>query len=95
MPAYRRIPQTPEEKVQTERRARQQRAKNVEMISTKIHALFWCALATFTLVSTDFLRKVFESERVNRLYFNLALVCIGVNTVLGFYLCIYIPYIAR
>ena len=95
MAPYRRVPQTSEEKVQTERRARQQRVKTVETISTKIHALFWCSLAAFTLVSTDFIKTALESELVNRFYFNLALVSIGINTVLGVYLCVYVPYIAR
>ena len=96
MPAYRRVP-TNEEKTTAaaEKQQRQQRQKTVETISTKIHALIWCILAGVTLVSTDFLVVIFESDKVNRLYFNLALICIAINTVIGFYLCIYVPYIAR
>ena len=58
-------------------------------------AVFWCVLAGFVLVKTDFISVAFMSPTVNRSYFNLALVCIAINTVIAFYLCIYLPCFVR
>jgi len=95
--AYRRVPQTASsaEAIAQKRKAALARSKSAENVSNKIHALFWCLLGGFVLIKTDFLHVAFSDPKVNRLYFNLSLILLATNSVLGLYLIIYLPYIAR
>jgi len=75
--------------------AKKRRAELVDKINTKIHALFWVISSGSVMYYTDFLRVLFEDRRVNRPYFNLSLVCFGINCCLMFYLTIWLPYIKK
>jgi hypothetical protein len=100
MSTYRRVPQTAGSSAAgpsaaEKRRLAQERSKNAEIISNKIHALFWVVLAGFTLIQTNFLHRCFADPEVNRLFFNASLALIAVNGTLLLYLAVYLPYVAR
>ena len=57
--------------------------------------MFWVALAGAVLYSTDFLKEIFTNPLVNKLYFNVSLAILAINSIIGLYLCIFLPYIAR
>ncbi|CAM9603735.1 unnamed protein product [Heterosigma akashiwo] len=75
--------------------AKKKRSDLIDTINAKIHALFWCAGAGAVMYYTDFIRVMLESDEVNRLYFNLGVVCFGSNCCFMFYLTVYLPYIKK
>mmetsp|Transcript_24758 Transcript_24758/g.55768 ORF Transcript_24758/g.55768 Transcript_24758/m.55768 type:complete len:170 (+) Transcript_24758:145-654(+) len=75
--------------------AKKRRAELVERISSKVQALFWVAGSIAAIYFTDLIRVLFEDKRINRLFLNVAIVCLAVNTVIMIYLTAWVPYQER
>lgn len=58
-----------------------------EIIGNKIHALIWIAAAVGICYCLDILNIILENEAISRPHLYLAAICLGVNSVLTFYLC--------
>eukprot|EP00744_Colponema_vietnamica_P006835 GILI01009901.1.p1 GENE.GILI01009901.1~~GILI01009901.1.p1 ORF type:complete len:208 (+),score=42.28 GILI01009901.1:41-625(+) len=69
--------------------------ERLEWLNRKAHALFWVALACAVIYYSNFFRVIWECPYVNRIFFNLGLICVGVNIAITFYLSVYLPYIAK
>jgi hypothetical protein len=69
-----------------------ERAGKMEAVQTKIYAVFWTAAMLAVLYYTDFFRVCLTSTLVNRFWFNLSLVCWGVDAAAMMYLGCYLPY---
>eukprot|EP00936_MAST-01D_sp_MAST-1D-sp1_P002296 g2296.t1 len=75
--------------------AKKARAERMENINNKLHALMWCVLAGMTVYYTDFFRVLLEDPRIDRFYFNIAVVAFGINTCITLYLAVWLPYVAK
>jgi len=62
-----------------------------ERISEKVHALFWVGGASTVAYLTDMPKVLLSDDRINRILFDLAVVLLCINTVLTFYLAVYLP----
>ncbi|KAF4046234.1 hypothetical protein GN244_ATG01338 [Phytophthora infestans] len=71
------------------------RSQQAALWSTRLHAFLWIAAAGLLIYGTDFFRVIFTDPRVKRGFFQVALVCTGVNTCITVYLAVYLPYIKR
>ncbi|RLN93174.1 hypothetical protein BBJ28_00009584 [Nothophytophthora sp. Chile5] len=71
------------------------RSRRAALWSTRLHALLWVAAAGLVAFATDFVRVIFTDPRVKRGFFNVALICTGVNLCITAYLAIYLPYVKR
>jgi len=71
------------------------RNANIEAASNKLHALMWIAADATLLYATDFFKKCFQDDRVNRAAFNLGVVSLVVFAVLILYASIWLPYVKR
>ncbi|CAN0593380.1 unnamed protein product, partial [Ectocarpus sp. 12 AP-2014] len=58
-----------------------------------LHALFWVVVGVAVVYRTDFIRVLVEDERVDRLWFNIGLVCFSVNAVILAYLTVWLPHV--
>jgi hypothetical protein len=84
----------------SDRRARRKRqlardAKRkeiIESIQTKIWATVWTAAMVAVIYFTDFFLVLLTSDRVSRTWFNLSLICWGVDVAVMAYLGIYLPW---
>ncbi|EEY66891.1 uncharacterized protein PITG_21841 [Phytophthora infestans T30-4] len=65
------------------------RSQQAALWSTRLHAFLWIAAAGLLIYGTDFFRVIFTDPRVKRGFFQVALVCTGVNT------CITVVYCPR
>lgn len=65
------------------------------MVSTKIQALAWVLVGGFVAYQTDAPFVMLSDPAVDRKWFNVAVAAFAVNTVLCFYLCIWLPYVQR
>jgi hypothetical protein len=70
----------------------EQRAATMEAIQNKIWAVLWTGAMVAVLYYTDFFRVCLTSDRVNRVWFNLSLLCWGVDGACMCYLGIYLPW---
>ncbi|RHZ28288.1 hypothetical protein DYB31_011591 [Aphanomyces astaci] len=107
--SYQRLPQTEESDVadaavdsnaeteiaELKKRAQGKPPSRAEVVSTKIHALMWIVGAGFLLYYLDVLRVAFRDARVHRVYFNIGLVCFGINACITLYLSIWLPYVKK
>lgn len=83
----------------SEKRARRQRQlardalrkETIESIQTKIWAAVWTAAMIAVIYFTDFFLVLLTSDRVNRLWFNLAVLCWGIDLACLLYLAVYLP----
>ncbi|KAF0700995.1 Aste57867_8441 [Aphanomyces stellatus] len=66
-----------------------------EWISTKLHALLWVLGAGSLVYTLDVFRVAFRDARVHRVYFNIGLVCFGINCCITLYLAVWLPYIKK
>ncbi|KAG1691322.1 hypothetical protein DVH05_026986 [Phytophthora capsici] len=80
------------EQLPEQRASRSQRAA---LWSTRLHAFLWVAAAGLVAYGTDFIRVIFTDPRVKRGFFQVALVCTGINICITAYLAVYLPYIKR
>lgn len=62
-----------------------------ERVADKIHAFVWVVVASAVGWYTNLLPTLLTDDRVNRPAFHLALICLVVNSVLVFYLTVYLP----
>jgi hypothetical protein len=67
------------------------RKELAETISNKLQALLWMLVSFLICYYTDFFRILVEDQRVNRFWFNIGLVCLGVNTVIFIYISYILP----
>mmetsp|Transcript_36247 Transcript_36247/g.83895 ORF Transcript_36247/g.83895 Transcript_36247/m.83895 type:complete len:158 (+) Transcript_36247:121-594(+) len=88
---YRRVAQNEEEMEERKRK----RDAAVDQISTKIQAMFWVSLAAIVVYMTDLPRTVIESEKIDRVYLNISIVCLVINSCLVFYLTVWLPYVQK
>merc|ERR1719231_1480045 len=71
---------TERQKRRLKREAREaERAGKMEAVQTKIYAVFWTAAMIAVLYYSDFFRVCLTSTLVNRFWFNLSLICWGVD----------------
>ncbi|TMW64367.1 hypothetical protein Poli38472_012989 [Pythium oligandrum] len=63
--------------------------------STKMHALLWILAAASVAYAIDFFHVIFNDPRIKTGFFQVGLVCFGVNLCITCYLAIYLPYIKR
>ncbi|RHY28152.1 hypothetical protein DYB32_006944 [Aphanomyces invadans] len=77
------------------KRAQGKPPSRAEVISTKIHAFLWIVGAGFLLYYLDVMHVAFRDSRVHRVYFNIGLVCFGINTCITLYLAIWLPYVKK
>ncbi|CAN0133360.1 unnamed protein product, partial [Phaeothamnion confervicola] len=76
-----------------ERKKRQ--SQLAERISNKLQAAF-CTFAGFGLAyKTNFVPILMEDKRVNRFWFNIAVACFTINTMIMLYLTIWLPKVQR
>eukprot|EP00545_Synedropsis_sp_CCMP1620_P014585 CAMPEP_0119013368 /NCGR_PEP_ID=MMETSP1176-20130426/8413_1 /TAXON_ID=265551 /ORGANISM="Synedropsis recta cf, Strain CCMP1620" /LENGTH=149 /DNA_ID=CAMNT_0006966457 /DNA_START=98 /DNA_END=544 /DNA_ORIENTATION=- len=64
-----------------------------ERFMDKIYAVIWITLALLVAKWTRFIPILTSDNRIVKPLLYSALVCLGINTVLLFYLCIYLPRI--
>ncbi|CAM9211362.1 unnamed protein product [Choristocarpus tenellus] len=79
--------------VTEEEEKKRKRSQLAERISNKLHAAFWVILGVFVVYQTDFVKVILEDERINRLWFNVGVLCFGVNIVIMAYLTIWLPHV--
>ncbi|KAF1778783.1 hypothetical protein GQ600_10430 [Phytophthora cactorum] len=75
--------------------SRVSRSQQAALWSTRLHAFLWVAAAGLVAYGTDFFRVIFTDPRVKRGFFQVALVCTGINICITAYLAVYLPYIKR
>ncbi|KAH7479885.1 hypothetical protein PRIC1_008563 [Phytophthora ramorum] len=75
--------------------SRVSRSQRAALWSTRLHAFLWVAAAGLVAYGTDFFRVIFTDSRVKRGFFQVALVCTGINVCITTYLAVYLPYIKR
>lgn len=71
------------------------RSQQAVLWSTKLHAFLWVATAGLVAYGTDFFHVIFTDARINREFFQVALICTGINICITVYLALYLPYIKR
>ena len=84
----------------SDRRARRQRTlareakrkKTIESIQTKIWAIVWTAAMLAVIYFTDFFLVLLTSDRVNRTWFNVSMLCWGIDISCMMYLAVYLPW---
>ncbi|CAN0154040.1 unnamed protein product [Discosporangium mesarthrocarpum] len=76
-----------------EEETKRHRSQLAERISNKLHAAFWVVAGGAVAYHTDFVRVLVEDERVDRLWFNVGVVCFSINVVIMLYLTIWLPHI--
>lgn len=74
---------------------KRRRSQLSDKISTKLHAFFWVLAGVMVAYQTDFVRVLMESDRVNRVWFNIAVTCFSINVVIMGYLAVWLPYVKR
>ena len=67
------------------------RKELAETISNKIQAFLWVLASFLICYYTDFFRILVEDKRVNRFWFNIGLVCLGINIVIFIYISYILP----
>eukprot|EP00622_Pseudochattonella_farcimen_P004096 FR739412.1.p1 GENE.FR739412.1~~FR739412.1.p1 ORF type:complete len:159 (+),score=18.25 FR739412.1:153-629(+) len=90
---YRRVATSEDPAVAEERKRRRDAA--VDQISTKIQAAFWVGLAGFVMYLTDLPKTVFENPDIDRLYLNISIICLVINTCLTAYLIVWLPHVLK
>lgn len=90
---YSRVPTNEEENRRAANKKR--RSEAAEQIATKIQALAWVLVGAFVTYETDLPFVLLSDPDVNRFWFNIAAACFTMNSVLCFYLTIWLPYIQR
>ncbi|ETI33443.1 hypothetical protein F443_19878 [Phytophthora nicotianae P1569] len=75
--------------------SRVSRSQQAALWSTRLHAFLWVAAAGLVAYGTDFFRVIITDPRVKRGFFQVALVCTGINICITAYLAVYLPYIKR
>ena len=68
------------------------RKETIEAIQTKMWAAVWTAAMIAVIYFTDFFLVLLTSDRVNRTWFNLSVLCWGVDLSCLFYLAVYLPF---
>jgi hypothetical protein len=68
-----------------ERSRKLRRRQQIERLNNKIHAFLWVVGDAALLYGTDFLHKCLYDYRVNRVFFNIAVMAFGVFFVLVSY----------
>ncbi|EGZ27336.1 hypothetical protein PHYSODRAFT_477891 [Phytophthora sojae] len=58
---------------------RASRSQRAALWSTRLHAFLWVAAAGLVAYGTDFFRVIFTDARIKRGFFQVALICTGVN----------------
>ncbi|KAF4319271.1 hypothetical protein JM18_007463 [Phytophthora kernoviae] len=71
------------------------RSQRAALWSTRLHAFLWVSAAGLVAYGTDFFRVIFTDPRVQHGFFQVALICTGINICITTYLAIYLPYIKR
>ncbi|KAF1326720.1 hypothetical protein FI667_g8223, partial [Globisporangium splendens] len=77
------------------RKKQKARSQHAAAWSTKLHALIWIVAAGSVAYAIDFFHVIFSDPRINKWYFHVGLICMGVNICITAYLAIYLPYIKR
>lgn len=90
---YQRVPTAEESASAASRKKR--RSEAAETVATKIQALAWVVAGSFVAYQTDLPFVLLSDARVDRPWFNVAVAAFAVNSVLCFYLCVWLPYVAR
>eukprot|EP00903_Cladosiphon_okamuranus_P019603 g18028.t2 len=73
--------------------SKRRRSQLADRISNKLHALFWALVGATVVYRTDFIRVLMEDERVDRVWFNIGVVCFSVNVVILAYLTVWLPHV--
>ena len=91
---YRRVA-TSEDHARTAQENKKLRAEAADRIATKIQAMFWVGIAGLVAYHTDLPKTMVSGPDVARLWFNLAAVAFGINTMLAFYLIVWLPHVQK
>merc|ERR1719253_793706 len=73
--------------------AKKKWVKRLNWVWRKITAAFWVAAACGMIYWTNFFRVIWESPKVNRTYFYLAMACLTFNMSMLLYLSIWCSFI--
>ncbi|KAH9104546.1 hypothetical protein LEN26_015008 [Aphanomyces euteiches] len=76
-------------------RMQEKSVSRAEWVSTKIHAVLWIVGAASLAYFLDVFRVAFRDARVHRIYFNIGLVCFGINCCITMYLAVWLPYVKK
>ena len=60
-------------------------------MSDRVQALFWIAVACLIVYKTNFFRQLWENDDINEVFMSLALICLGINVSLMFYVTLIRP----
>ncbi|KAG9404569.1 hypothetical protein AC1031_004772 [Aphanomyces cochlioides] len=77
------------------KRMQEKAVSRAEWVSTKIHAFLWIVGAASLAYFLDVFRVAFRDARVHRIYFNIGLVCFGINCCITMYLAVWLPYVKK
>ncbi|OQS04007.1 transmembrane protein [Thraustotheca clavata] len=80
---------------QLKKRTQPKPPSKAEYVSTKLHAALWIGSAVALAYCLDVLNVAFHDPRVHRLYFNIGLVCFGMNCCITLYLAVWLPYVKK
>ncbi|CEG45532.1 uncharacterized protein PHALS_01822 [Plasmopara halstedii] len=89
------IDEIDEDDVDQQSNSHLKRSQQAVLWSTRLHALLWVAAAGLVAYGTDFFSVIFTDPRVIREFFQVALICTGINICITVYLALYLPYIKR
>ena len=67
----------------------------VKKVRSKCEATLWVGGCIWLLSYLDFIHVVLESNKVDRLWFNMGIIAFLVNVVIFSYLAFWLPYIAK
>uniref|UniRef100_A0A7S2N3G7 Uncharacterized protein n=1 Tax=Helicotheca tamesis TaxID=374047 RepID=A0A7S2N3G7_9STRA len=73
----------------------QSQKTNAEKISDKIQALGWIIFASLLIHYTNFFSTLFSDPKIIRPVFHAFLILFSINTILTFYLAIYLPKVKK
>ena len=73
------------------KRNNSRRKELVENHFNKIQAFLWVLTSFLICYYTDFFRILVEDSRVNRFWFNIGLVCLGIDVVIFIYISYILP----
>ncbi|TDH67739.1 hypothetical protein CCR75_008205 [Bremia lactucae] len=74
---------------------RMSRSQKAALWSTRLPAFLWVVTAGLGAYGADFFGIIFTDPRIDRIFFQVALVCTGINICITVYLAVYLPYIKR
>ena len=93
-PSYEQVPSS-DQSDKDAAEEKKERAKKLEVISSKMHALFWVILSIMLIVYLDIWKVIMNDTRINRIALNLAVFTFAANIVICLYLTFWLPFVKK